>query len=132
MEDDTNSGGNGDKPSGSNTLKISTANNAITAINNDKQNSISSDDAKKSAEGVDSSMELSKVQTLGDRYLQVVRTIIAARCTALEQIAKNYMEIIRAHVRSYVGNESDESTNKTKQAGNTFSRDQQSQSSTNT
>ena len=117
----------GDKPSENNNkptnnLKITPANNAISAIS--KNNTNEDVDAKKGAEGAaNSENELSDIQTLGDRYLQVVRTVIAARCTALEQMARNFMEIIRAHVRSYVGNADDVSTDKSQQAGNTYQRD---------
>ena len=117
----------GDKPSEdnnkpTNNLKITPANNAISAIS--KNNTNGDVDAKKGADGAaDSENELSDIQTLGDRYLQVVRTVIAARCTALEQMARNFMEIIRAHVRSYVGNADDVSTDKSQQAGNTYQRD---------
>lgn len=116
----------GDKPSEDNkpknNLKITPANNAISAIS--KNNTNADVDAKEGAKGAaDSENELSDIQTLGDRYLQVVRTVIAARCTALEQMARNFMEIIRAHVRSYVGNADDVSTDKSQQAGNTYQRD---------
>ena len=117
----------GDKPSEdnnkpTNNLKITPANNAISAIS--KNNTNGDVDAKEGAKGAaNSDKALSDIQTLGDRYLQVVRTVIAARCTALEQMARNFMEIIRAHVRSYVGNADDVSTDKSQQAGNTYQRD---------
>lgn len=38
-----------------------------------------------------------------DKWIEVCRPLIAAKLTACQQIAKDYMEIIRAHVRSYVG-----------------------------
>ena len=125
----------GDKPSEDNNkpknnLKITPANNAITAIS--KNNTNEEVDAKTSANGAaDSENELSDIQTLGDRYLQVVRTVIAARCTALEQMARNFMEIIRAHVRSYVGNADDVSTDKSQQAGNTYQRNEKNDKSKN-
>lgn len=117
----------GDKPSEdnnkpTNNLKITPANNAISAIS--KNNTNGDVDAKEGAKGAaNSDKALSDIQTLGDRYLQVARTVIAARCTALEQMARNFMEIIRAHVRSYVGNADDVSTDKSQQAGNTYQRD---------
>ena len=119
-----NSNNKSEKPK--NNLKITPANNAITAIS--KNNTNEEVDAKTSANGAaDSENELSDIQTLGDRYLQVVRTVIAARCTALEQMARNFMEIIRAHVRSYVGNADDVSTDKSQQAGNTYQRNDKSE-----
>ena len=37
------------------------------------------------------------------RKCVICRPLIAAKLTACQQIAKDYMEIIRAHVRSYGG-----------------------------
>ena len=38
-----------------------------------------------------------------DKWVRVCRPIIASKLTAYQQIAKDYMDIIRAHVRSYGG-----------------------------
>ena len=127
MEDTTTDASNkqnndNGKPKPTNTLKITSANNAISAISKNNTNG-NNDDKNANSDIGTSDAELSKIQTLCDRYYQVVRTVIAARCTALEQMARNYMEIIRAHVRSYVGNTKDTSTDRSQQAGNTYQKD---------
>lgn len=38
------------------------------------------------------------------RWIEVARAIVSAQLTAYQQITNDYMEIIRAHVRSYIGN----------------------------
>lgn len=111
MEDNNKDQNNDSKAGGTNTLKVTSA---VTKIKNDSSNrqSLSDDEVKNNAEGGEND-EVAMVQRAADRWLHIVQTIIAARCTALQQIAKNYMEIIRVHVRSYVGNEKDKTTNRT-------------------
>ena len=136
MEDTTTDASNkqnndNGKPKPTNTLKITSANNAISAISKNNTNG-NNDDKNANSDIGTSDAELSKIQTLCDRYYQVVRTVIAARCTALEQMARNYMEIIRAHVRSYVGNTKDTSTDRSQQAGNTYQKDNGNNQTNNT
>ena len=137
MEDTTtdnasnNQNNSNEKPKPTNTLKITSANNAISAISKNNTNG-NNDDKNANSDIGASDAELSKIQTLCDRYYQVVRTVIAARCTALEQMARNYMEIIRAHVRSYVGNTKDTSTDRSQQAGNTYQKDNGNNQTNNT
>lgn len=45
-------------------------------------------------------------------YIQCVRDIVAAKCTAAEYINSQYMAIIRAHVASYVGQAQNPNDNK--------------------
>lgn len=106
-----NNNANNNSSNGTNTLKVTSA---VTKIKNDssQRNNLSNDEINKYSSGGEND-EVTMVQRAGDRWLIIVRTIIAARCTALQQIAKNYMEIIRVHVRSYVGNEKDKTTNRT-------------------
>ena len=47
--------------------------------------------------------ESSDISKAADKWISVCRPLIAAKMTACQQIAKDYMEIIRAHVRSYGG-----------------------------
>lgn len=53
-----------------------------------------------------------------DKWRKVCQAVITAKMTAQESIAKDYMNIIRAHVRSYVGKKSDETDNETQKATN--------------
>ena len=72
--------------------------------------------AKNQASGVNTEDENTDLIKCIDTYMSICRTIITAKWTAAEQIAKDYMAIIRAHVRSYVGNDKDVNDNtKTKQ-----------------
>ena len=57
-------------------------------------------------------------------YMSVCRTIITAKWTAAEQIAKDYMAIIRAHVRSYVGNDKDTTDNISTKKGTKYNSKQ--------
>lgn len=47
--------------------------------------------------------ETADITKAADKWIDVCRPLIAAKLTACQQIAKDYMEIIRAHVRSYGG-----------------------------
>ena len=63
--------------------------------------------------------------------MSVCRTIITAKWTAAEQIAKDYMAIIRAHVRSYVGNDKDTTDNISTKKGTKYNRKQESDNKNN-
>ena len=43
------------------------------------------------------------VSDMAEKWIKISRNLITAKFTAIEQISKDYMEIIRAHVRSYGG-----------------------------
>ncbi len=45
----------------------------------------------------------SDITNAANKWISVCSPLISAKLTACQQIAKDYMEIIRAHVRSYVG-----------------------------
>lgn len=47
--------------------------------------------------------EASDITNAANKWIDVCRPLIAAKLTACQQIAKDYMDIIRAHVRSYGG-----------------------------
>ena len=47
--------------------------------------------------------EASDITQAANKWINVCRPLIAAKLTACQQIAKDYMSIIRAHVRSYGG-----------------------------
>lgn len=52
---------------------------------------------------VDHDKEEADITKAANKWISVCRPIIAAKLTAYQQIAKDYMDIIRAHVRSYGG-----------------------------
>lgn len=47
----------------------------------------------------------SDISNAANKWIKICRPLIAAKLTASEQIAKDYMAIIRAHVRSYGGSD---------------------------
>ena len=51
----------------------------------------------------DNNKKAADITKAADKWIAVCRPIIGAKLTACQQIAKDYMEIIRAHVRSYGG-----------------------------
>ena len=90
-----------------------------------------SDDATKTNAGDAASKETENdMITMGDKYTRVCTTLIAAKCTAVQQIAKDYMNIIRAHVRSYIGNEDDKKDNRVTQQSRDYKKDNQNQQQT--
>ena len=87
-----------------------------------------SDDATKTNAGDAASKETENdMITMGDKYTRVCTTLIAAKCTAVQQIAKDYMNIIRAHVRSYIGNEDDKKDNRVTQQSRDYKKNNQNQ-----
>lgn len=52
------------------------------------------------------------IETMINKWIEVCRTVITAKCTAQEKIANGYMSLIRAHVRSYVGTKDNVNDNK--------------------
>ena len=59
------------------------------------------------------------------KWITVCRTIITAKWTASEQIAKDYMALIRAHVRSYVGTKEDKADNQAAKQGTNYQKDRE-------
>lgn len=52
-----------------------------------------------------SGKEADDISKAANKWIEVCRPLIAAKLTACQQIAKDYMAIIRAHVRSYGGSD---------------------------
>lgn len=80
---------------------------------------ISTDDAEKQVNnqtidtnGKNAEESVSDLEKMVSKWNTVCGTIITAKCTALQQIYKDYMAIIRTHVRSYVGNTKDTNDDK--------------------
>lgn len=66
--------------------------------------------AKNSA---DTGGDADAITKAADKWISVCRALISAKLTACQQIAKDYMEIIRAHVRSYGGTDKNDKTGNT-------------------
>ena len=75
----------------------------------DPDTSSASSSAKNLKSAGKSEADLNKIAM---KWMEICRKLLGAKFNALEQIAKNYMAIIRAHVRSYVGNEDDKTTDR--------------------
>ena len=96
-----------------------------TTTNHEK---LSDDAAKANAAGSDGETE-DEMYKIGDKFTTVCNTLIAAKCTAVQQIAKDYMTIIRAHVKSYVGNTDNKADDRTAKAGTNYQKDKNNDNS---
>lgn len=107
--DDTNKG---DKPQ---KLKITTTNsNAASQTssygNGENKKNLTDDQVKAGAaggaaeaDGKDANDAINDVTKMTDKWIRICRALITSKLTACEQISRDYMEIIRTHVRSYGG-----------------------------
>lgn len=116
--DNTNAGGNNDNAGGDNKggnagttgMTVTDVSKAAGSVDRKDQQDIDNNaqDQAKNAEninGEDASQKKNLVDKVVGRYIEIARTIITAKWTATEQIAKDYMKIIHMHVKSYVGTE---------------------------
>lgn len=110
QQQQSGSNGNQQKPQ---KLQITQNTNAVSQMssygNGDKKN-LSDEEVKKGAEGgaaeadgQDANDAINKITEMTDKWVRVCRALIASKLTACEQISRDYMDIIRAHVRSYGG-----------------------------
>lgn len=114
-----------DKPQG---LQItSTDNNQQKGSTDFTKNASSTDqrnkDQEKAAADRSGNAEVNEIQKAADKWIRVCRSLIAAKCTACQQIAKDYMSIIRAHVRSYGGKDDNAADNKSKDKGTEYKKE---------
>ena len=111
IKEDQDNNNNNSKASPKPNLNINT--NAISSMgsHSNDRTQLSDDQKSDAAKGSEDETEQS-ILKIGNKWTEICRCIIAAKCTAVEQIAKDYMKIIRAHVRSYVGNSKDNTTDK--------------------
>lgn len=82
-------------------------------------------DAKTANANAASKESETDIDAMITKWISVCRTIITAKWTASEQIAKDYMALIRAHVKSYVGTKEDKADNKAASQGTNYQKDQQ-------
>ena len=122
---------NNGKTAKSPNLSIDT--NAITKMNSYENNraSVSDDDKNANATAAaNGNNTVQEMQNMCDKWIRVCRSLLTAKCTAVQQIAKDYMTIIRAHVRSYVGNTKDKTTDISPQQGTDYSKNTSTDQST--
>lgn len=74
---------------------------------------------------VGSDKELQKISSMITKWSTICRALISAKCTAVNQIAKDYMDIIRAHVRSYVGQSKNKEDNKSQDTATNYYKDKE-------
>lgn len=105
--------GNGTPPSGdSNTFK-----------NNNQNVSGQAQNPNDAANGAKNSGQSAKdVNNRITRYMRLCGQFLAAKASVLEEIYKNYMIIIRTHVRDNVGTEKDTNNNKVQDQGTNYSQ----------
>ncbi len=91
----------------------------VTVTNsNPIQNSVDDKDPDKAKYGQqntnakDAGETQKSIEKMINKWIEVCRTVITAKCTAQEKIANGYMSLIRAHVRSYVGTKDNVNDNK--------------------
>ena len=69
-------------------------------VDDEKKKGIVIKDTEEAKEGNKTSNDFSEA---ANKWIRVCQALVSAKLTACQQIAKDYMAIIRAHVRSYVG-----------------------------
>lgn len=114
----------GDTP---NDISTTASKSAVSQMATTDRASVDDAMKAKSIEGSGEETEKSMLD-MGDKYARICQTLVAAKCTAVQQIAKDYMAIIRAHVRSYVGNDDKKEDDRTKRSGDTYQKDNNQQS----
>ena len=116
MEEDQNTGSNNNnnnnvaKPGSVNTSPIN------SSLDDDYKNKHDENDYKQDGEqAAKDGNNADNVTKAFDNWRKVCQSVITAKMTAQQAIAKDYMGIIRAHVRSYVGRADNQEDNE--QAG---------------
>jgi hypothetical protein len=84
-------------------LKITTTDVSKTVSSTKDRDSDAETRAADNAAGEASGKNEEDISKAADKWIRVCQTLVAAKLTACQQISKDYMDIIRAHVRSYVG-----------------------------
>ena len=118
-DDNNNNGNDGDKPTTSTTLNISKGSGSFQRqdTNTQKANTDTQTSAIMDKQGDKSNADYSKeVSNVIDNYMTVCRAVITAKWTGAQQIAKDYMNIIKAHVNSYVGTDMGKGNNNNSKA----------------
>lgn len=87
--------------------------NAVSRMDSyDDRSDVSQDHIDKNKEDAGANNDEKKVEEVCNKWQNVCRAMLTAKCTAVQEIAKTYMKLIRTHVRSYVGNDKDPKDNR--------------------
>lgn len=120
------------KPATKTNLSVtnSDATSQMGSYSNDTKENDTDENRKAAGENIGNvdEMDENKLNKMSDEWLRICRIIFAAKITAVENIAKDYMTIIRAHVRSYTGKKDDIIDNKTASKGTKYKKDSTTQS----
>lgn len=120
------------KPATKTNLSVtnSDATSQMGSYSNDTKENDTDENRKAAGEDIGNKDEMdeNKLNKMSDEWLRICRIIFAAKITAVENIAKDYMTIIRAHVRSYTGKKDDIIDNKTASKGTKYKKDSTTQS----
>ena len=93
-------------------VKITNTNPVNSSLDKNYKGDLDEDNLKQQGQTANAAKETNKsVDDAINQWSKVCRSVITAKMTAQEAIAKDYMSIIRAHVRSYVGKKADEMDN---------------------
>ena len=117
-QDNKNPGGS----SGGVTASVNT--NAIKVSNSmDKNATLSDEEKEKLQQGMtNTGLSQDDLYTAVQKWTDTCRTVITAKMTAQEQIAKGFMEIFRTHVRSYIGQKDENADFKKLKQGETYQK----------
>ena len=123
------------KPATKTNLNVtnSDATSQMSSYSNDAKENDTEENRKAAGKNIGNvnEMDENKLNKMSDEWLRICRIIFAAKITAVENIAKDYMTIIRAHVRSYTGKKDDIIDNKTASKGTKYKKDSTTQSEKN-
>lgn len=118
-----------DKPKTSTGLKVSTDFSQVAGSYSDDSKDADNKEANQKASATaaaedakkDDKMDLTVIDNMTNKWTTVCRAILTAKLTAVQQISKDYMEIISTHVRSYGGqSKNDKEGDRAKQAATEY------------
>ena len=93
-------------------VKITNTNPVNSSLDSGYKGELDKDNFKQQGQNANAAKETEEsINDAFDKWRNICRAVITAKMTAQEAIAKDYMNIIRAHVRSYVGKKADEMDN---------------------
>ena len=132
MEEDQNTGSNNNnnnnvaKPGSVNTSPIN------SSLDDDYKNKHDENDYKQDGEqAAKDGNNADNVTKAFDNWRKVCQSVITAKMTAQQAIAKDYMGIIRAHVRSYVGRADNQEDNEHAGKSTNYAKNNKQQNNNN-
>lgn len=108
-----NNAGKDDGANPNSGVKITDSNPVEKSKSYDNYNDPNKDELDKNAKDAkDADENIKGINDMVKKWIEVCRLIITSKMNAQQQINKDYMSIIRAHVRSYLGNKEKSDDNK--------------------